>query len=499
MTQTMTAPVAQAQPTYEITDADRKRQERIALAWQAYNGELDPPLEKMEDGTDDNVLTNRCQAIVDRGVDFLFGKELDIAVEKGAPKEAQDKLDAFWGRTEARIPLLQELGMNGACGCNAFLRINPDGAGNYEPIPLDPAIVFMKTAPQNCNKVLLYCIEYSETEKINGTPREVYYREEVAANYPDPIPGKPQPSKPKSWSIQHWTAISQKGAPPKLTDWEAEGAPIAWEHPFPPIFHCKNLPMPNSPWGKPDLTPDLIGLNKALNRLLSGINATEGLYGEPLLYAVDIGSSTIARKRGQVIELPLPTSKIEAVHIVSEVPAGLAFAADLRSDIDEQSGVPGVATRRISTMPRGNLSGIAIELLHSPITKKTDKKRCLYGELIIDVSQALLVLNGMSGDIKITLPWANPLPHDDLPSVQSAISKRELGISDTTLQRELGYDPEEEWTLSQAEDEKKLQSAIARQAMLPPALPGAPALPGQPAVLPPAQPPPASPFLGRQA
>src|SRR6266568_9421803 len=85
MTQTMTAPVTQAQPTYEITDADRKRQERIAYAWQAYNGELEPPLKPMDDGTDDNVLTNRCQAIVDRGVDFLFGKELDIACEKGAP------------------------------------------------------------------------------------------------------------------------------------------------------------------------------------------------------------------------------------------------------------------------------------------------------------------------------------------------------------------------------------------------------------------------------
>ncbi len=478
MTQTMTAPVTQAQPTYEITDADRKRQERIAYAWQAYNGELEPPLKPMDDGTDDNVLTNRCQAIVDRGVDFLFGKELDIACEKGAPSSAQDFLDTVWGRTEQRIPLLQELGMNGAMAGTAFLRIRPDGTGAYELVVIDPSIVFPKTAPQNCNKVLLYCIEYSETEKINGNPREVYYREEIAANYPDPLPGKPAPSKPKSWSIQHWTHVSQKGAPPKLGDWEAAGAPIAWNYAFPPIFHCKNLPMPNSPWGKPDLTPDLIGLNKALNRLLSGINATEGLYGEPLLYAVDTGSSTIARKRGQVIELPLPTSKIEAVHIVSEVPAGLAFAADLRSDIDEQSGVPGVATGRISTMPRGNLSGIAIELLHSPITKKTDKKRCLYGELIIDVSQALLVLNGKSGDIKITLAWQDPLPKDDLQAIQGAVTKLELGMTKTTVLRGLGEDPDEEAKLRTSPTEIALNTDI--QSAMPPGEPGAPLLPNQP-------------------
>src|SRR6266568_174276 len=467
-----------AQPTYEIADADRARQKRIALAWQAYNGELDPPLKPMDDGTDDNVLTNRCQAIVDRGVDFLFGKELDIACEKGAPSSAQDFLDTVWGRTEQRIPLLQELGMNGAMAGTAFLRIRPDGTGAYELVVIDPSIVFPKTAPQNCNKVLLYCIEYSETEKINGNPREVYYREEIAANYPDPLPGKPAPSKPKSWSIQHWTHVSQKGAPPKLGDWEAAGAPIAWNYAFPPIFHCKNLPMPNSPWGKPDLTPDLIGLNKALNRLLSGINATEGLYGEPLLYAVDTGSSTIARKRGQVIELPLPTSKIEAVHIVSEVPAGLAFAADLRSDIDEQSGVPGVATGRISTMPRGNLSGIAIELLHSPITKKTDKKRCLYGELIIDVSQALLVLNGKSGDIKITLAWQDPLPKDDLQAIQGAVTKLELGMTKTTVLRGLGEDPDEEAKLRTSPTEIALNTDI--QSAMPPGEPGAPLLPNQP-------------------
>jgi hypothetical protein len=505
MTQTMqpSPQTQQAQPVYEITDSDRARQKRIAEAWTAYNGELEPPLKPMEDGTDDNVLTNRCQAIVDRGVDFLFGKELDIACEKGAPTDAQDELDSIWGETEARIPLLQELGMNGACGGNAFLRIVPDGAGAYELVTVDPAIVVgIKTAPQNCNRVLLYCIQYSESQKINGTPREVYYREEIAANYPDTQPGKPTPSQPQSWSIGHWTYVSQKGAAPKLGEWTAAGPPIAWNYPFPPLFHCKNLPMPNSAWGKPDITPDLIGTNKALNRLLSGINATEGLFGEPLLYAVDSGESTIRRERGRIIALPLATSKIEAVHIASDVAPALAFAADLRSDIDEQSGVPGVATGRISTLPRGALSGITIELLHSPIIKKTDKKRCLYGKLIIDVSQALLILNKMSGDIKITLAWQDPLPHDDLVSAQAAVTKLELGVSKTTVLRGLGEDPENEAKIRTSPTEIALNTAVTPP--MPPEEPGAPPLPGQqkPAPTPvPGQAPapvPASPFVGRQ-
>src|SRR5690242_20047053 len=105
---------AKTGPQYEITDADKKRQERIAAAWRAYNGELEPPLQKMQGQPDDNVLSNRCQPIVDRGVDFLFGKEIEISVEEGAPQEAQDFLNEVWGRKEQRIPLLQKLAMNGA-------------------------------------------------------------------------------------------------------------------------------------------------------------------------------------------------------------------------------------------------------------------------------------------------------------------------------------------------------------------------------------------------
>src|SRR5258708_28646672 len=124
MTQTMLPPsqTQQMQPTYEISDADRARLERIGAAWKAYEGNLEAPLKKMQGEPDDNVMSNRCQPIVDRGVDFLFGKEIEISVEENAPQEAQDILDKIWGRKEARIPLLQKLGMNGAVAGQAFLR-----------------------------------------------------------------------------------------------------------------------------------------------------------------------------------------------------------------------------------------------------------------------------------------------------------------------------------------------------------------------------------------
>ncbi len=104
----------------------------------------------------------------------------------------------------------------------------------------------------------------------------------------------------------------------------------------------------------------------------------------------------------------------------------------------------------------------------------------MYGALIIDVSKALLVLNGMSGDIKISLSWQNPLPHQDLASAQYALAMKQLGVSATTLQREMGYDPEEELALNDAEDAIKLAKLQAQQAVLAPAVPASQTPPGQP-------------------
>ena len=95
-----TQEVTANQPQYTITPDDKKRIDQISDAWKAYEGCLAPPLQNMPDGTNPNVMTNRMQAVVDRGLDFLFGKELEISVDEDAPEEAQTFLDTSWGRKE---------------------------------------------------------------------------------------------------------------------------------------------------------------------------------------------------------------------------------------------------------------------------------------------------------------------------------------------------------------------------------------------------------------
>jgi hypothetical protein len=227
--------------------------------------------------------------------------------------------------------------------------------------------------------------------------------------------------------------------------------------------------MPHSFWGLPDITPDIIQVNSALNFVLSNINRINGLYGGPILYSNGAGESPIEIKPGVIIGLPTLESKITAVSFTTDLANMLQFAGDLRSDMDEKAATPGVATGRIADLPRGNVSGIALELLFMPLLEKTEKKRCTYGKLIIDVSLALLALAEYSADIKVMLAWQSPIPHDDLASAQGALVKKQLGISDTTLQRELGYDPTQELEQSQTEDAKKLVSFGQGAALPPPA------------------------------
>lgn len=453
------------QPQYEITAADKKRQEAIAYAWKAYDGDLDPPLIPMDDQPDDNVLANYIEDKVEAAKDFLFGKEVEISVEDGVSQEVQDFLNMTWGEKETRIPLLQELYINGALAGQAFLRIMPQPDGSFRLVAQDPACISVKTAAQDCKTVSLYCIEYCEEEYVAGQAVQVYYREEIQRIDPDQDgdDGKPFSDTDATWSIQHWTRQGDRG------QWEAAGEPIIWPYPFAPIFSCQHMVRPNSFWGKPTVTRNLIHLNESLNTSNSNIQKLGRVTSGPVVYATGTGLMDIDHSPGHIVIMPTPDGKIEAVNIQADIPSLQSQADRLQSRIDEQTGIPGIATGRASAMPGGNMSGIAIELLFMSMIKKMDTERCLYGKLILDVSKALLILNKMSADIKLTLNWQSPLPADDTGAAQAALLKKQLGVSDATLLSEMGYDPEEEIEKNQNEDAQKMINFSRGQGM-PPAM-----------------------------
>jgi hypothetical protein len=447
----MQAPTKQMQPQYEITEADRKRQEQIARVWQAFDDDLELPLVPMpdEDPETANVAENVVASTVEDIIGFLFGDELEIRVGENDPKEAQQALDDTWGIKETRLPLLQELAQNGLMSGQAFLRIVPETSGDLRLLAIDPATIFVQHMPGDCKTVLLYCIEYCVDETINGHPMQRYYREEIRRLDPendDPDVQNVAMDRDTTWEISHWTRLGEKGR------WEAIGDPYVWPYSFSPVQSCQNLVRANRFWGRADTPKGLIALNKNINFALSNINKIGKLYAQPVIWVTGARMPTI--EMGRAVELPVEAT-LGALEFHSDLPSQILFQDKLHGVLERTTSVPALASGVTQNMPHGPISGIALKTMCMALLKKIDKKRCLYGALLINVSKAILQIKGFSPDIKITLHWQDPLPQNLLEDLQAAVLQEQVGFSRDTIIRRLGGDPEHEAEMKKQEATQK--------------------------------------------
>lgn len=458
----------------------RRRKQQMTEAWDAYRGVWQPPLKPEPNETDDSVLVNRCAPIVDKGVSFLFGKIVAIEAnnEDGGADGLDDMqawLDDAWGDDDDKMTLLSKLALNGAVCGQAFLKIVPANprAGQKYPrlVVLDPQTVEVVTDPDDCDTVQQFCIEYDAFDMASGAP--VSKKQVIARNDPDGLAALAGGmDSDDTWTITNYARSGANGA------WVQTTTPQVWPYPFAPIIACQNLPNPNQFWGKPDLTPDIIEMNRVLNFIESNVSRIIKKHAHPWPWASGVDTRTLDVTPGRVIGLPLPESKMGFLEISA---AGLAssmqFAGDLRSDMDEQSRVPAVALGRVADLPRGNISGVALQLLFQPLIEKTVQKQRLYGRLIRDVSKAMLALGGfpldMLADLDINLNWQNLLPVDDLAAAQTALALSQIGVSRATLLAQLGYDADAE-AQKASEDETTQVTNFAQGKGLPPAAPPPP-------------------------
>lgn len=452
-------PATQAQTLAEAppTQADNKRRQAQQLAWKSYRGELQDPLKVDKDQPNDNVRINRCSPIADKGVSFLFGQVLKIECDD------QDELDAFWGDDDDKMTMLAKIAMNGAVCGQPFVKLIPAPDPKLPPrmVILDPMLLRIITLPDDCELHIAYIIEYP----VNA---DLQKRQIIARVDPrNDLYALGEKDLEDTWTITNYSRKGDQGV------WQQDGTPEEWNYPFPPVFTCQNLPNPNEPWGTPDLTQDLIGMNKVLNFMLSNISRIIKYHGHPKTWAKGIRAAQLQVAVDQTLVLESPDAQLNVITPMENFSGLLSVVADLRSDMDEQSRVPAVALGRMTDMPKGNISGVALQLLFQPLLEKTVLKQRLYGKLIREVSRAALVLMGAISveeyaDYPINLHWQTLLPVDDLAAAQTAMLLQQLGVSNSTLIQQLGYNPEDEAKKSIEEDTQKMV-AYSRGQGLPPA------------------------------
>lgn len=418
----------------QVKAAEADRQHRMMKAQAAFDGQYDAQLKTEPGKPDDNTDPNYAAVIVQNGVDFLFGKGVDVEIggDEDTEGPAEKYLNTIWPEEERTCDLI-DLATNGAIHGHAWLKIV---LTNDVPsvMVMDSMNLSAEWDSDNYKQPLRYFNQYNTV--VNGKPK--IRRERVER-------------QGAGWVIYY------EESQPDSNVWTQFAPPVIWNYPFAPFFHCKNLPAPNEFYGKPDLTTNVLRLIHRLHRLDGLIDKIIRAHASPKPVARGMRPQELKTGTEDTLFLPDKEQELTLLEMTGDLTNALERRRMLRETLAEISHVPEIATGKTDNI--GKLSGLALQILYSPLLKQTDKKRLTYGLLIVQVVKALLVI-GRQKDDAVTLNWSNPLPRDTQSEVDGALSKKQLGISEDSLMRELGYDPEVE------REKRKLDSQTMGQQIL---------------------------------
>jgi len=405
------------QNTVRMTEQDRL--EKFRRNWEVYYGKGKKPLTVVAGAADDNLRMNFARMFVDKGVAFLFGKEVGFELEEGAQTPQEDYLEAVW-QANRKMSLLQKLATSGAVCGTAFVKIHWKPGMEPRLIICDPETVSVTLAEDDIDQVVAYTIRYPSI---------------------DPVTKKP---------VTIRQVIEQDGAGWMITDQRenVNGGSIQtlgeqrWPYTFAPIVHCQNMIAPHEFWGMSDIEDDLLEVIDKENFTVSNILKILRYHAHPKTWARGVGKADVRVNPDELILLPGETATLQNLEMQSDLVSSIQMHKELKQFVHELARVPEVATGKVESV--GQLSGIALEILYQPLLEKTEAKRVTYGEMIVELNRRLLVLGGYGDQLYTQLHWQQLLPKDVQVQANAALSLKQLGVSGDTLIQEFGYDPDVE-------------------------------------------------------
>lgn len=411
--------------------AEDERRSKMSQALRAYDGAAFKPLTIKPGDPDDNVSVNYSAVTVDKGASFLFGKPLKIEVGAAGDGQGEDVLEDLWP-AEQRSEDLIDLATNGSVFGHVWAKIALSD-GVPEVVVLDPLNMSAEWSPHNIRRVEQFTCQYNAQDET-GNP--VIYRERTMRKGRHGLTGS------------GWLVIEDHSRPGSMI-W-VEDHRYDWNYAFAPVFQVKNLPKANEFYGKPDLTPDVLDLCKYLARIDSIINRILRIHGYPRPVAKGIQKQQLEVGLDNILFLPHKDQSLELIEMKGDLQSALLFRKQLREGLAEVSHVPEVATSKVEDV--GQLSGRALKILYGPLLERTETKRLLYGRMLAALVAALVEVSGLSKQA-VKLHWGDPLPGDPKEEAEVAVIKKQAGVSEDTLLREMGYDPENERAKRQTEQQ----------------------------------------------
>jgi len=420
----------------------------IRTAWDAYKGKLPASLKVQIGQPNDNVNLNFARTIVDDGVSFLFGDEVEFEAgdktdeasdDSSAPDPADQWLKKFWEKNH-KMTLLGDVALNGGVCGHAFLRVRLPDESKGEKFPrlinLDPATVTPVWNPDDYQDVLFYVIQWNAIEPRTMRPMTRRQVIECAENG-------------LTWSITDEASYGDSKV------WVTLDEPEIWTFPWAPIFHCQNLPAPNEFWGQSDLESDVVDVLKSINYNTSNIARILRFHAHPKTWGYGFAQRDLKVDVDNTIVLPNKEARLQNLEMTSDLTSSIEFYKRLKEALHEIAQHPEIATGKLESA--GPLSGVALNILYRPLLQKTAKKRRRYGDMLTDLNCKMLELAGF-GDRdtqEIETHWPNLLPDDAKEEADTALVLEGLGVSKDTLLQRLGFDPE----LEKEKKAKEVQDA----------------------------------------
>jgi hypothetical protein len=398
---------------------DTERIERYRLLWRYYRGEhrkhLKVRMTPAGPGPDDNVVINLSRRVVNKGVDFLFGKPLTWQLSENDTTPEEEMLERIWGSPEKRMGMFAELALNGGVCGDFYLQIVPPAPGEELPrvVNLNPSIVFPKTDPNDISKEWAFELRWFRGDVLCRTIHAL--REDG-----------------QSWET--WDEQMGRGR------WERISAPTLWPFAWPMIIHGKNLPNPNSYYGLSDLED--ADINDAINMIASNIQRITRIFAHPMVWARGFGEKAVSVDSSQMFLSQDDNAQMGALELGRNLSSSQDYLSFLRTAFSEITAVPQSDPDRMGI---GAQSGFALKVLFNDLLLKTGIKRSNYGTAIVETNRRLLDLMGMGEANVSKLHWLDPLPVDGRESAET--DRFELDseiVSRETVSTRRGYDWEVE-------------------------------------------------------
>ena len=431
-----------------VSKEDATRKTLIEVAREYVKGNQPPPLMVKLGQTNDNIIVNLTGLVRDRNVALLFGEgvEFDLPGEGDTPEGQY--IDATW-EANNKDELLQDTADYGASGGTPCWQINPsallkDGILYHEILCIDPAYLTIKTEPENYRRVAKYIIQYKikldEADRERNRKREI-----IPIKTIDEATGA---EKISSWEIHDYIEGDNGG-------WLEMNAPVLWDYEFPPILPFKNLPNAGSPYGKPDITPDVLHIQDAINRVTSNANKVLRLMAHPRLFGKMFGNaSKVDIGPDSILNSDNPEADLKSIDPTSDFAGMTGFSESLREAMFTiaRSSDPQAIKDKV-----GQITNFGLRILYKDAIDKLKTKRRLYGEALKELNRRLLILDGKNPDPGEVV-WHEAMPQDEGELIQSYKFDLDNGIaSKQTIRQKRGYDEETEKERLDAEAEEANQ------------------------------------------